>query len=64
MSGIDWAGVIRAGHRLGLLPPALWRLSVREWRALLAPDPGPALNRAGLDRLCRQHPDTEEQDHA
>lgn len=30
----DWGEIVRAGSRLGILPPALWALSLREWRWL------------------------------
>ncbi len=56
---MDWSAVLRlAAVRFGLPPAAVWRLSLREWRALSAPA-GPApLGRAEFERLRTAHPDT------
>ena len=53
-----WPDLLRlAAVRFGIPPAAFWRLSLAEWRALTAGDAAPALDRAGLDALLRQHPD-------
>ena len=60
MSRTPWDAVLRAARRLGLAPDAVWRLSLREWRALTAPD-GPApLGRDAFERLRAAHPDDGE----
>lgn len=53
---VDWPALLRLGHAMGIAPPSLWRLGVREWRALLAaPQP---MDRAGLAALEARFPDT------
>ncbi len=47
---IDWAGIFRAGISLGLMPDAVWRLSLREWR-WLARSAAPVLSRAEFAAL-------------
>jgi uncharacterized phage protein (TIGR02216 family) len=42
---------------LRLEPGAFWRLSLAEWRAMLAPRRRPALARRDLDRLLQRFPD-------
>lgn len=60
MSGIDWAGLMRAGLQgLGLAPADFWRLSPVELRLMLGADSAaPPLTRARLDELARAFPDT------
>jgi uncharacterized phage protein (TIGR02216 family) len=53
---VDWPALIRLGLTLGIAPPVLWQLAVREWRALVAPA-GPALTREGLAALASLYPD-------
>lgn len=59
MSGIDWAGLMRAGLQgLGLAPEVFWRLSPVELRIMLGADSGaPPLTRARLDELAAAFPD-------
>jgi uncharacterized phage protein (TIGR02216 family) len=56
---IHWAEAMRlAAARFGIAPDAFWRLSVREWRALVGDrSGGGALGRAGLERLMAAWPD-------
>lgn len=46
-----------AARELGLPPPAFWRLSLKEWRALAEPEAGPALDRRGFEALAAAWPD-------
>lgn len=62
MSPAPWEPWLRRAVQLGIAPAAFWRLSVREWRALLGPAHGP-LSRAEFDLLRQRFPD-EEQSHA
>ena len=52
-----WPHWLRAGAALGLSPEAFWRVSVREWRALVAAPEGAALDRAGFAALAARFPD-------
>lgn len=51
-----WARLLSVAQILGVAPPAFWRLSVKEWRALAAPAQQ-TLTRAGLEALARRFPD-------
>ncbi len=53
----DWLCFAVTGLRL--TPDAFWRLTLVEWRWLVAPHAGdaPALDRPGLDLLFAQYPD-------
>ncbi|WP_395650076.1 phage tail assembly chaperone [Brevundimonas sp.] len=54
-----WAAMLGEAVRLGVMPEAFWRLSVREWR-MLTERPGAgagALGRDGLERLAQAWPD-------
>lgn len=44
---------------LGVAPAAFWKLSLKEWRALVAPPRTSALSRAELNALMQQHPDSQ-----
>jgi len=58
-SGLDWAGLMRAGLAgLGLTPDAFWRLTPAEL-ALMLGDPAAArpLGRSALERLQAEWPD-------
>lgn len=57
MPKTPWALLLAAGLRLGVTPEQFWRLSLREWRALNAPQLGEALSRSAFDALARQFPD-------
>ena len=62
MSGIDWAGLMRAGiGRLGLAPEVFWRLTPVELRMMLgAEQAAPPLTRARLAELAAAFPDVSE----
>jgi|CXWL01.1.fsa_nt_gi uncharacterized phage protein (TIGR02216 family) len=54
---IPWPAMIAAAVRLGVTPAHFWRLSLREWRALIAPVGEGALSRAAFSALAQMHPD-------
>jgi uncharacterized phage protein (TIGR02216 family) len=43
--------------QFGLAPAQFWRLSLREWRALITPLGSEALSRAAFEALSRRFPD-------
>ncbi|MCL4716120.1 MAG: phage tail assembly chaperone [Hyphomonadaceae bacterium] len=51
-----WAGWLAVAIELGVAPAAFWRLSLREWRALVAPTDA-SLSRAAFEALARRFPD-------
>lgn len=51
-----WAAWLRAAFAFGVAPEAFWRLSVREWRVLAAPEAEP-FNQFAFDALAAQFPD-------
>lgn len=51
-----WRAWLAAAFAAGLKPARFWRLSLREWRALMAPQAAP-LDRAALDALSVRFPD-------
>jgi len=51
-----WREMLALAMRLGVLPQAFWRLSLREWRALSAPVPA-VMSRRALAALVEQFPD-------
>jgi uncharacterized phage protein (TIGR02216 family) len=51
-----WPRLLAAALGLGLTPPQFWRLSLREWRALVAPR-AEQLTRAAFENLARRFPD-------
>ncbi len=54
----DWAGALSLALRLGLTPEAFWRLSLAEWRALVAPlAPARPFDRAAFAALAARYPD-------
>lgn len=57
MSG--WTSALRLAATLGVPPPAFWRLSLREWRALTQAPAAPVLGRSGLEALIARFPDEE-----
>ncbi len=59
MSGLDWAGLLRAGlQRLRLRPEEFWRLTPVELLMMLGvEDVVPPLTRARLNELARAFPD-------
>jgi uncharacterized phage protein (TIGR02216 family) len=46
-------------QQVGIAPPTFWRLSVREWRALVAPAHD-VLTRAAFDALKQRFPDKQQ----
>jgi uncharacterized phage protein (TIGR02216 family) len=53
-----WPKLLATALRLGLSPTQFWRLSLNEWRALVAPV-GEALTRAAFDMLAQRFPDEQ-----
>ncbi len=52
MSLLPWDEMLRAGLRMGLAPETLWRLSLKEWRALTGQGAhGGGMGRAQLTEL-------------
>lgn len=51
-----WSDMLTAALALGLPPNAFWRLSVKEWRALMRTDVAP-LSRSELEALSCIYPD-------
>lgn len=51
-----WPAMLAAAMRLGVPPHAFWRLSLREWRALIEPGTR-ALPRAAFDAMAQMFPD-------
>lgn len=43
--------------RIGVTPAQFWRLSLKEWRALVAPRGADALSRAAFNALAQRFPD-------
>lgn len=53
-----WRAMIGAAAQYGVVPREFWRLSLREWRALLAPAAAiEALSRQAFENLARSFPD-------
>jgi len=53
-----WPALLFNAQRLGVAPAQFWRLSLREWRALItSPDAG--LSRAAFEQLARTYPDKQ-----
>ncbi|MEL6325017.1 MAG: phage tail assembly chaperone [Pseudomonadota bacterium] len=57
---LPWPDMLQAAIRMGLNPAEFWRLSLVEWRWLVAghSDSG-AMTPQGLDALMQSYPDTE-----
>ncbi|HEX6861035.1 MAG TPA: phage tail assembly chaperone [Caulobacteraceae bacterium] len=51
-----WAAMLPLAVSMGITPREFWRLSLREWRALVG-DGGEVLGRAGFEELVRRYPD-------
>ena len=60
MTGLDWAGLLRAGlGQLRLTPEQFWRLSPAELRIMLGAEAAAApMTRSRLDELAAAYPDT------
>jgi uncharacterized phage protein (TIGR02216 family) len=58
MSLLPWDEMLRAGLRMGLAPDRVWRLSLKEWRALTGQGAhGRGMERAHFQRLLEAFPD-------
>ena len=59
MSLLPWDEMLRAGLRMGLAPDMLWRLSLKEWRALTGQGAhgGGAMGRNQFERFLEAFPD-------
>jgi uncharacterized phage protein (TIGR02216 family) len=58
---MSWTPLIRhAARDLHIPPAAFWRLSLKEWRALVSEAEAP-LGRAGLEALLENYPDEKDQ---
>jgi uncharacterized phage protein (TIGR02216 family) len=51
-----WRRLLALSQSLGVAPAQFWRLSLREWRVLVAPA-HESLTRAAFDALARRFPD-------
>lgn len=54
-----WAALLARALRLGVPAGAFWRLSLKEWRAIAAPQ-SEGLSRNAFEALARQFPDSEQ----
>jgi hypothetical protein len=52
-----WRAMLAAALRAGVPPDRFWRLSLAEWRSLMAPPPAEILNRAAFAALAERFPD-------
>jgi uncharacterized phage protein (TIGR02216 family) len=58
---IPWDAWMAHGvGRLRIAPSEFWRMSLREWRAVLGQGGQSALSRAELEVLLKEHPDVPE----
>jgi uncharacterized phage protein (TIGR02216 family) len=53
-----WAVMLGAAARVGVAPSTFWRLSLKEWRALISKQPALALSRGAFEMLAARFPDT------
>ncbi len=53
----DWGAALAYALRLGVTPDAFWRLSAREWLALIRAGTPPSVSRADLKALMARFPD-------
>jgi hypothetical protein len=60
---IPWSGWLRTAALLGVAPHNFWRLSLREWRALISENALDALSRPQFEALAKEFPDTEDWSH-
>lgn len=54
-----WGAMMAAALGFGVAPSAFWRLSLREWRVLIAPPPAEVLSRVAFDALLQRFPDVD-----
>ncbi len=52
-----WSALLAAALRLGVEPSQFWRLSLAEWRALVAPPLSDVLSRRAFETLASRFPD-------
>lgn len=52
-----WRAMLAAALAIGVAPRAFWRLSLAEWRALVAPRAPEALPRTAFEALAQTFPD-------
>jgi len=52
-----WPTLLALAAQLGVTPPAFWRMSLCEWRALVAPAHDETLPRNAFEALAAQFPD-------
>lgn len=53
-----WPTLLAAAQALGLAPAEFWRLSLKEWRALIAPS-GETLSHSAFAALAQRFPDEQ-----
>ncbi|HYD71991.1 MAG TPA: phage tail assembly chaperone [Candidatus Binatia bacterium] len=53
-----WARLLALSLTLGVAPSKFWRLSLKEWRALVSPA-HETLTRAAFDALASRFPDNQ-----
>ncbi|MBC7767543.1 MAG: phage tail assembly chaperone [Phycisphaerales bacterium] len=51
-----WPALLAAAMRAGVAPRDFWRLSLKEWRALVAPTEA-GLSRAAFEAMAQVFPD-------
>lgn len=54
-----WNAWLNAALGVGVPPALFWRLSLREWRALIAAPRSAILDRANFDALAASFPDKQ-----
>ncbi|MBL8545633.1 MAG: phage tail assembly chaperone [Hyphomonadaceae bacterium] len=54
-----WRDMLASAALFGIAPADLWRLSLREWRALTRRD-GAALSRSAFEALTQRFPDRDD----
>ena len=52
-----WGPMLRTAALLGMAPPAFWRLSLKEWRALTCGEAAPSLSRDAFEEMVARWPD-------
>lgn len=54
-----WRELVSVAAQAGLAPREFWRLSLKEWRAIIAPPSSHVLGRAELHALMGAFPDRQ-----
>ena len=52
-----WQALLAMANAFAISPAQFWRLSLAEWRALVAPHAGEVLTRQAFDVLAHRFPD-------